>query len=229
MPAAIKGDTRMVLLLVVAPYVPLWPRGQARRSSRPCEMGAGAVFGRLGSASGSVPSGRDGAGLPGSGTAIPASVYSFSLLRRVRMEMPRIFAAWVRFPRQWSSVSRMRSCSTSATVRPTRPRVTASAACTARAAGSEDAAAWTDSPSGVVIASAPISGPVARRTARWMVFSSSRTLPFQGLFVTRRLASAESGRTGKPFASAYFRVKRARVRGCPPGARAAQAGADAPR
>ena len=45
---------------------------------------------------------------PGSGTAMPASMYSFSLLRRVRIEMPRILAAWVRLPKQKARVSRMR-------------------------------------------------------------------------------------------------------------------------
>ena len=39
-----------------------------------------------------------------------------------------MFAAWVRLPRQCLSVSRIRSRSTSATVRPTRLRVTCSAA-----------------------------------------------------------------------------------------------------
>src|ERR1700749_3551843 len=42
--------------------------------------------------------------------------------------MPRMLAAWVRFPRQCLSVSRIRSRSTSATVRPTSARVTCSAA-----------------------------------------------------------------------------------------------------
>src|ERR1700757_3611782 len=60
---------------------------------------------------------------------MPPSAYSFSLLRSVRIEMPRMLAAWVRLPRQCLSVSRMRSRSTSATVRPTSARVTCSAAC----------------------------------------------------------------------------------------------------
>src|SRR4029079_14685477 len=65
---------------------------------------------------------------PGGGTGIPSATYSLSLLRRVRMEMPRMLAACVRLPRQWRSVSRMRSRSTSATVRPTRLWVICSAA-----------------------------------------------------------------------------------------------------
>src|SRR5919107_138130 len=65
---------------------------------------------------------------PAGGIGAPSDAYSLSLLRRVRMEMPRILAAWVRLPRQCLSVSRIRSLSTSATVRPTRLRVTCSAA-----------------------------------------------------------------------------------------------------
>ena len=38
--------------------------------------------------------------LPGLRHGMPASMYSFSLLRRVRIEMPRILAAWVRLPKQ---------------------------------------------------------------------------------------------------------------------------------
>ena len=49
----------------------------------------------------------------GWGMESPESEYSRSLLRRVRIEMPRILAAWVRLPRQWSRVSRIRSRSTS--------------------------------------------------------------------------------------------------------------------
>src|SRR5215207_2595017 len=143
---------------------------------------------------------------PGSGTAAPAAVYSPSLLRSVRIEMPRIFAACVRLPRQWSSVSRMRSCSTCATVRPTRARVTASAVRAARVAGSE-AAGPSASPSGVRIASTSISGPVASSTARCIAFSSSRTLPRHELRVMSRFASSVSERCGTPFRSAYFRPK----------------------
>src|SRR6478736_8317711 len=65
---------------------------------------------------------------PGGGTGTPSETYSLSLLRKVRIEMPRILAAWVRLPRQCFSVSRIRSRSTSATVRPTSDRVTCSAA-----------------------------------------------------------------------------------------------------
>ncbi|MCC2653263.1 MAG: hypothetical protein K0Q60_3429 [Microvirga sp.] len=36
---------------------------------------------------------------------MPACMYSLSLLRRVRIEMPRIRAAWVRLPKQDASVS----------------------------------------------------------------------------------------------------------------------------
>src|SRR5262245_4580302 len=64
----------------------------------------------------------------GGGIGEPPAAYSFNLLRRVRIEMPRIFAACVRLPRQCLSVSRIRSRSTSDTVRPTRLRVTCSAA-----------------------------------------------------------------------------------------------------
>src|SRR5664280_2672233 len=63
----------------------------------------------------------------GGGIGAPSAAYSLSLLRSVRIEMPRILAAWVRLPRQCLSVSRIRSRSTSATVRPTRLRVTCSA------------------------------------------------------------------------------------------------------
>ena len=36
----------------------------------------------------------------GMGTSTPSSVYCFNLLRSVRMEMPKMFAACVRLPRQ---------------------------------------------------------------------------------------------------------------------------------
>ncbi len=65
---------------------------------------------------------------PGAGIGTPSAAYSLSLLRSVRMEMPRMLEAWVRLPRQCLSVSRIRSRSTSATVRPTSERVTCSAA-----------------------------------------------------------------------------------------------------
>ena len=94
----------------------------------------------------------------------PESEYSRSLLRRVRIEMPRMLAACVRLPRQWSSVSRIRSRSTSATVRPTRPRVTATAlftaACTGAESPADDGALVTWLPSGRRIASGWMSGPV---------------------------------------------------------------------
>ncbi len=62
-------------------------------------------------------------------------------------------------------------------------------------------------PSGVRMASTPISGPVASRTARWIVFSSSRTLPGKRVRASSRAASVEIGRKGRPFASANFRAK----------------------
>ena len=55
--------------------------------------------------------------------------------------------------------------------------------------------------------STPISGPVVSSTARWMVFSSSRTLPGQRCSASVLRASADSGRTGTPLASAYFLAK----------------------
>jgi len=36
--------------------------------------------------------------LPAGGIGTPPSAYSFSLLRKVRIEMPRMLAAWVRLP-----------------------------------------------------------------------------------------------------------------------------------
>src|SRR6202050_3912779 len=65
---------------------------------------------------------------PGGGTDRPAAVYSLSLLRSVLIEMPNRFAACVRLPKQCLSVSRMRSRSTSDTVRPTSARHAGSAA-----------------------------------------------------------------------------------------------------
>src|ERR1700683_2844288 len=65
---------------------------------------------------------------PGGGTDRPAAVYSLSLLRSVLIEMPNRFAACVRLPKQCLSVSRMRSRSTSDTVRPTSARHTGSGA-----------------------------------------------------------------------------------------------------
>src|SRR5262249_35749845 len=72
----------------------------------------------------------------GGGIGAPSAAYSFSLLRNVRIEIPRMFAACVRLPRQCRSVSRIKSRSTSATVRPTRLRVICSAAMAACAATS---------------------------------------------------------------------------------------------
>ncbi len=74
-------------------------------------------------------------------------------------------------------VSRIRSHSTWATVRPTSHASQPRPAWAARAAGPSGARV---SPSGVRMASGPISGPLARSTARCRVFSSSRTLPRQG-------------------------------------------------
>ena len=62
-------------------------------------------------------------------------------------------------------------------------------------------------PSGERMASVPISAPVESRTARCMVFSSSRTLPGQRPATIWRLASAESGRAGTPLVSAYLAMQ----------------------
>src|SRR5204863_7004381 len=64
----------------------------------------------------------------GAGTGTPASVYSFSLLRSVRIEMPRMLAACVRLPKQCCRVSMISCCSISETVWPTKARVAVSAA-----------------------------------------------------------------------------------------------------
>src|SRR3974390_2739078 len=62
----------------------------------------------------------------GGGIGAPWAAYSLSLLRKVRTEMPKVLAAWVRLLRQCLSVSRMRSRSTSATVRRERPHMSKS-------------------------------------------------------------------------------------------------------
>src|SRR5471032_960723 len=133
---------------------------------------------------------------PWLGMLSPESEYSRSLLRRVRIEMPRMLAAWVRLPRQWSKVSRIRSRSTSLTVRPTNPRVTAAAEttalCTDGFCGIGPAPTWV--PSGRRMASGPISVPCASSTARWMVFSSSRTLPLQTWPSSKRSVWEETAR-----------------------------------
>src|SRR4029077_13571827 len=147
---------------------------------------------------------------PGPGMDRPESEYSRSLLRKVRIEMPRMLAAWVRLPRQWSSVSRIRSRSTSATVRPTRLRVATAAEVTASRTEELSGALLcgpTCVPSGRRMASGAISGPCANNTARWMVFSSSRTLPRQGCDKSKRSVPPARGRNGTPLASAYLRAK----------------------
>ena len=121
--------------------------------------------------------------------------------------MPRMLAACVRLPRQWRSVSRIRSRSTSATVRPTRPRVTCSAAKAAFAAMSLPRPSPRRAPSGDRMPSMPISGPLESSTARCSVFSNSRTLPGQRCVLSARRASADSARTGMPFAAEYFLMK----------------------
>ena len=133
---------------------------------------------------------------PGGGTATPSSPYWRSLLRSVRIEMPRMVAAWVRLPSVCCSVSRIRSRSTSATVRPTRRR-----AGRLRAPGRAAPLPCRR------IASGPISSPLASSTARWMQFSSSRTLPRQGCCRSRASAGSLNGRSGRPLASAYLAAK----------------------
>src|SRR3954447_23228116 len=44
-------------------------------------------------------------GVPAGVIGMPPSEYSLSLLRSVRIEMPRMLAAWVRLPRQCFNVS----------------------------------------------------------------------------------------------------------------------------
>ena len=73
-----------------------------------------------------APRAKSGMPFAGGGMFSPSPAYSLSLLRSVRIEMPRIFAAWVRLPRQCFKVSRMSSHSTSASVRPTRIEYSAS-------------------------------------------------------------------------------------------------------
>lgn len=43
-------------------------------------------------------------------------LYKFSLFLKVLKEMPKILAAWVRLPKQWSKVPKISVFSTSATV-----------------------------------------------------------------------------------------------------------------
>ena len=145
---------------------------------------------------------------PGGGIGTPSSAYSLSLLRSVRIEMPRMLAAWVRLPRQWSSVSRIRSRSTSATVRPTsdardllgglrgmRRDARAARPDRAGAVGHGDgvgadlvAAGEQHGAMEGVLQFAHVAGPAvdAERALR---------------------ASAESGRAGRPLALAYFLAK----------------------
>ncbi len=88
----------------------------------------------------------------------------------------------------------IRSRSTSATVRPTSEPVPPSAGA-------------SPSPSSSMIASVPMASPLASSTARWMVFSSSRTLPGQAWRSSASRAAGASGRSGTPLASAYFLTK----------------------
>src|SRR5207244_2433057 len=85
---------------------------------------------------------------------------------------------------------RMRSRSTSATVRPIRARVTCSAASAAWATACGCRAWSSRAPSGERMASGPISAPEASSTARCIVFSSSRTLPGPPLTTSWRSADA---------------------------------------
>ena len=130
---------------------------------------------------------------PGGGTGTPSAAYSLSLLRNVRIEMPSTLAACVRLPRQCLSVSRMRSRSTSATVRPTSARDTCSAANAACATEEvPDVADRGGRRRGATTKLAPNSTPLVSSTARWMVFSSSRTSPGQRLTVSVRRASGDT-------------------------------------
>src|SRR3546814_2120548 len=53
-----------------------------------------------------------------------------------------------------------------------------------------------------------MSGPCASRTARCIVFSSSRTLPGHEWRISASRASAERARDGTPFAVEYLSMKR---------------------
>ena len=147
----------------------------------------------------------------GAGTETPASVYSFSLLRRVRIEMPRMLAAWVRLPRQWLSVSRISCCSTSATVWPTKPRVAASAAMDGglggagarrrrgRPAAGRPAGGWR-----------PPRSPAPLGQQHRAVHGVFQLADVAGPAVGGQAAlgaPADSGRSGTPLAAAYFLTK----------------------
>src|SRR5258706_123885 len=110
----------------------------------------------------------------------------------------------------------MRSRSTSETVRPTSARVVVAAASVAIATGSlaeRPPITSSRAPSGSRIASGRISFPCESRTARWIVFSSSRTFPFHPCDSSILSVSPLKGRKGTPFASAYLRAKcRARAK-----------------
>ena len=141
----------------------------------------------------------------GGGTATPASEYSFSLLRRVRIEMPRMLAAWVRLPRQWLSVSMISCCSTAATVWPTKPRVAASAAIEAARAVSAAGEAGIGWPSGRRMANSSIS--LDRTTAAppgaWRSPARAHCRASGGS-AGAGARSADSGRSGTPLAAAYL-------------------------
>ena len=140
--------------------------------------------------------------------ATPASEYCFSLLRSVRIEMPRMFAACVRLPRQCVSVSRISSCSTSATVWPTKcargglaplrsPRRGVVAASRRRARRRARGSRRRRSPR---------RWPAAPRGAwRFQARARCRASDAPALAPS---ASCESLRAGRPLARAYFSMKK---------------------
>ncbi len=114
------------------------------------------------------------------GTGTPSSLYCFSLLRRVRIEMPRMFAAWVRLPRQCCSVSMIRSRSTVGHGLADQPRRRATlAADVLDACGRDRGRDRQAAPAGEQDRLRPDHRALHSSTARCMVFSSSRTLPRQ--------------------------------------------------
>ena len=142
---------------------------------------------------------------PGGGTGTPSAEYSLSLLRSVRIEMPRMLAAWVRLPRQCLSVSRMRSRSTSATVRPTSARDTCSAA--SAACGDRRRAALLIEPHAVRREDASGADLGAGRQQHGAMHGVFQLAHVAGPAVDASAcarASADSGRAGTPLASAYL-------------------------
>ena len=123
--------------------------------------------------------------------------------------MPRMLAAWVRLPRQWSSVSRIRSRSTSATVRPTRPRVDGRGRHRRRSARGScggRARRWpTCVPSGRRMASGAISGAVRQQHGAMdgvfqLAHIAAPAMAQQQPLGRRR----DRARYGTPLASAYL-------------------------